>query len=159
MHTRKERDERRISKGLIAEICKLIEIGTPSSVAASAAGVCSPDFTFWMLEGAKPEHQRDCPKCDFALFFNEISSAEARAESMLYASLMKGAALGDKQATILLLEKHHEEKQIEMKRAKMISHRDVNVRQTMAELDAIIKSVKAERQKELSRNGDKVSTK
>lgn len=159
MHTKKEKYKRKISKSLISEICNLIDSGTPSSVAAKAVGVCHPDFTFWMLEGAKPDHQKNCPNCDFAMFFNEISSAEARAESILYASLMKESALGDKQATIYLLDKYHREKQIELNKAKVISHRDINIGTTMAELAAIISSVKANRHKELSRTSNRNATK
>jgi hypothetical protein len=155
MHTAREKDNRRISKKIISQICQLIDSGTPSSVAASAVGVCYPNFTFWMLEGSKQAHQMGCPDCDYAQFFNEISAAEARTHSLLYASLMRKAALGDRESTIWLLEKHQEEKQVELSRAKAMSHRDIDISTTMAELEALIDSIEAQRNTTKSRTFSK----
>lgn len=106
MHTQKKEGPKRITEGLIYQVCSYIRVGVPGETAALAAGIDKRDYLLWMREGESPHHYEGCEDCDFSLFFRQITMARAQTIATFFASITRAAVNGNWKASVWWLEKY-----------------------------------------------------
>ena len=104
MHTQNLFEKHRITNELIDEVCEYIKIGAPTIDSARAAGIAPRDFYFWMAEGSSDFHSTACINCDYAMFYDAISTEEAKVRALFFACIQHAALNGDWKASAWWIE-------------------------------------------------------